>query len=46
MVEQVDREAAAEWMRKAKADGMIRRGNDNDLPTADDFAHPHPGDAP
>lgn len=37
-VTQADREAAASWMRKAKTDGMIRRGHDNDLPTVQAFA--------
>ena len=37
-VTQEDWDAASRWMRKAKADGMIRRGHDNDLPTVQAFA--------
>jgi hypothetical protein len=38
-VEQCDRDAAAEWMRDAIRDGMIRRGSENDIPLAKAFAN-------
>lgn len=37
-VTQEDRDAAADFMRQAKADGMIRRGSEKDIPLAQAFA--------
>ena len=37
-VTQADREAARAWMKQAISDGLIRRGNHNDIPLAQAFA--------